>query len=90
MVAVTGVKQAAVPVISNVTAQPLPLADLAAYKEELTLQTYNPVRWVDSVRTMRRLGVQRFVEIGPGKVLAGLIKRIERDVEILNSEDILK
>ena len=90
VVAVTNFKKASVPVVSNVTAQPLPLDDIAAYKEELTLQTYNPVRWVDSVRTMHRGGVRRFVEIGPGKVLGGLVKRIERDVEILSSEEILK
>ena len=90
MVAVTNFKPANVPVVSNVTGLPLPLDDIASYKQELTFQTYNPVRWVESIRTMHQAGVRRFVEIGPGKVLAGLIKRIERDAEILNSEDILK
>jgi [acyl-carrier-protein] S-malonyltransferase len=64
--------------------------DSAAYKEELILQTYNPVRWVETVQTMYQGGVRRFVEIGTGKVLAGLIKRIAKDVQIVNSEDILK
>lgn len=90
LVATTFFRTAQFQIVSNITAQPLPLNDAAAYKEELTVQTYKPVRWVDSVRTMRNGGVQRFIEIGPGKVLAGLIKRIEKDVQILNSEDILK
>jgi [acyl-carrier-protein] S-malonyltransferase len=89
-VAATTFHPATIAVISNVNAQPLPLADSAAYKEELTLQTYNPVRWVETVQTMYQGGVRRFVEIGTSKVLAGLIKRIAKDVQIVNSEDILK
>lgn len=78
------------PVVSNVTAQPLPLDDAAALQQELTVQTYSPVRWVESVRTMFEGGATRFVEIGTGKVLAGLIKRIEKGAEVVNSEDVLK
>jgi len=78
------------PVVSNVTAQPLPLDDAAALQEELTVQTYSPVRWVESVRTMFNGGATRFVEIGTGKVLTGLIKRIEKGAELVNSEDVLK
>jgi [acyl-carrier-protein] S-malonyltransferase len=89
-VAATTFQPATIAVISNVNAQPLPLADSAAYKDELTLQTYNPVRWVETVQTMYQGGVRRFVEIGTSKVLAGLIKRIAKDVQIVNSEDILK
>lgn len=82
-------KPARVPVVSNVTAQPLPLDDPAALKLELTRQTYSPVRWVESVRTMYAGGATRFVEIGPGKVLSGLIKRIEKEAETVNSENLL-
>jgi [acyl-carrier-protein] S-malonyltransferase len=78
------------PVVSNVTAQPLPLDDPAALQQELTVQTYSPVRWVESVRTMFAGGATRFVEIGTGKVLAGLIRRIEKGAEVVNSEDLLK
>jgi [acyl-carrier-protein] S-malonyltransferase len=56
----------------------------------LTVQTYSPVRWVESVRTMFAGGATHFVEIGTGKVLAGLIKRIEKGAEVATSEDILK
>ncbi|HEX2916179.1 MAG TPA: ACP S-malonyltransferase [Chloroflexia bacterium] len=86
----TSFQPASVPVVSNVTAQPLPLDDNAALKQELITQTYNPVRWVESVRTMYTGGATRFIEIGAGKVLAGLIRRIEKGVEVLNSEDLVK
>jgi len=80
---------ARIPVVSNVTARPLPLDDPAMLKLELTNQTYNPVRWVESVQTMVGGGAGRFIEIGPGKVLAGLIKRIQKEAETINSEAIL-
>jgi [acyl-carrier-protein] S-malonyltransferase len=79
---------AKIPVVSNVSAQPL--VDAATIKKELVLQTYSPVRWVESTRTMYAGGASRFVEIGPGKVLTGLIKRIEKEAALLNSEDLLK
>lgn len=78
------------PVVSNVTAQPLPLNDAAALQQELVVQTYSPVRWVESVRTMFAGGATRFVEIGTGKVLGGLIKRIEKSAEVVNSDEVLK
>ena len=78
------------PLVSNVTAQSLPLDDPAALQQELTVQTYSPVRWVESVRTMYAGGATRFVEIGTGKVLGGLIKRIEKSAEVVSSEDVLK
>ncbi len=89
VIAATDFKPASAPVVSNVTAQALPLDNPAALKLELTKQTYNPVRWVESVHTMHAGGATRFIEIGPGKVLAGLIKRIQKEAEVLNSENIL-
>jgi [acyl-carrier-protein] S-malonyltransferase len=77
-------------VVSNVTAQPLPLDDAAALQTELTTQTYSPVRWVESVRTMYDGGATRFLEIGVGNVLGGLIRRIEKSAEIVQSADLLK
>lgn len=81
---------AQLPVISNVTAQPLPLTDPEALKNELVTQTFSPVRWIESVRTMYAGGATRFIEIGPGNVLGGLIRRIEKAAEVVQSEQLLK
>ena len=50
-------------------------------RAELAQQIAAPVRWEDSVRAMLRAGVTRFIEIGPGKVLTGLLKRIDPTAE---------
>jgi [acyl-carrier-protein] S-malonyltransferase len=73
------------PIIGNTTAQPLTTA--AAVKEELLNQLCNCVQWRRSVEYMIAHGVSAFIEIGPGKVLAGLVKRIDRGVKILNIGD---
>jgi [acyl-carrier-protein] S-malonyltransferase len=73
------------PLIGNTTAQPLTTAP--AVKEELLYQLCNCVQWQRSVECMIGDGVSIFIEIGPGKVLAGLIKRIDRNVKILNIGD---
>jgi [acyl-carrier-protein] S-malonyltransferase len=74
-----------VPVITNVEAEPND--DPARVRDLLVKQVCAPVRWDGSVQKMAELGVSRFVEIGPGKVLSGLIKRIAKDVETRNVED---
>ncbi|MFX4261718.1 ACP S-malonyltransferase [Pelotomaculum propionicicum] len=56
-------------------------------RESLIRQVYSPVRWEECVLRMIHLGVDTFIEVGPGKVLSGLIKKISRDVTILNVED---
>jgi [acyl-carrier-protein] S-malonyltransferase len=53
----------------------------------LTKQVSSPVRWLESVRTMAGEGISTFVEVGPGKVLSGLIRQIDRDVRCLNVEN---
>ncbi len=50
-------------------------------------QVTSPVRWIECVQEMVRLGVTRMVEVGPGKVLSGLVKRIDKSVEVVNVED---
>ena len=50
-------------------------------------QVLNPVRWEDSVRLMLDLGIEEFYEIGPGKVLKGLMKRIARKVPCTTIND---
>jgi [acyl-carrier-protein] S-malonyltransferase len=67
-----------VPVVSNVSAEPVTTG--AAAREALVLQLTAPVRWSASVRAMVEAGVDRFIELGPGKVLAGLNKRNAKGV----------
>jgi len=66
------------PVIANVTASPYPEGEPAA--ELLERQITAPVRWEESVRTMAGMGATAFLEIGPGKVLCGLARRIEKEI----------
>ena len=74
------------PVITNVDAQPN--QDASQVPMLLVRQVSAPVRWEESVATMVGMGVQQFVEIGPGKILSGLVKRIARDSRIDNVEDL--
>jgi malonyl CoA-acyl carrier protein transacylase len=69
-------------VVSNVDASPIGTAH--AVRNALVRQVVSPVRWVESVERMISMGVRRFVEIGPGNVLTGLIRRINKEVEVVN------
>ncbi len=69
-------------VISNVTAKEY--EDANEIKELLIKQIESPVRWRESIEHMINQGTNSFVEIGPGKVLSGLIKRINKEVKVLN------
>lgn len=75
------------PVVANVTARPVHHPD--EIKRLLREQTYSSVRWTATVEYMTAHGVDTFVEIGPGKVLSGLIKRIAPDARLFSSEDLL-
>lgn len=77
--------KARVPVIANVTARPV--QDSSEIVETLTRQVASSVLWEDSVRLMMENGVDTFVEIGPGRVLSGLIRKINRKVSLYNVED---
>lgn len=68
-----------IPVVGNVEATTIP--NKAAIKGELVEQLYSPVQWENSVRYMIEQGVTIFVECGPGKVLSGLVKKIDRSVQ---------
>jgi len=72
-------------VVTNVEAEPN--RDPARVRELLVRQVCAPVRWDESVQKMTELGVARFVEIGPGKVLSGLVKRITKEAATSNVED---
>jgi [acyl-carrier-protein] S-malonyltransferase len=71
-----------IPVISNVTAQPLP--DVNSIKEELVKQLRNCIQWQRSVEYMMHSGVTIFYEIGPGRVLNGLLRRINSELQTFN------
>ncbi|MBT2760980.1 ACP S-malonyltransferase [Paenibacillus sp. ISL-20] len=71
-----------VPVVANVTARSV--EDAAAIRGLLVEQVYSPVLWHDSVEWMIAQGVDTFVEIGPGSVLSGLIKKIDKSVKVIN------
>ena len=74
-----------IPVIHNVDASQK--TDTKAIKQALVEQLYKPVRWVETVQAMAIKGVTHIVECGPGKVLCGLIKRIEQQVVALPVND---
>lgn len=79
------------PVVSNVTAEPVLDADTA--RHTLVRQLTAPVRWTEGVQRMVREGIDNFVELGPGKVLTGLLRRIDRSLagaEIGKPEDVVR
>ena len=78
-----------IPIVTNVDAREH--AELARVVPLLLEQVTAPVRWIETVERLKVLGVTRFVEVGPGRVLSGLVKRITSglgEVEILNVEDL--
>ncbi len=74
------------PVVTNVEAKPN--SDPNRTLPLLLEQVSQPVRWVECVEEMRRQGVTHFVELGPGKVLRGLIKQISKDTPVFGVEDV--
>ncbi len=74
-----------VPVISNVTAKPHATAGEIATR--LVEQVTSPVRWEDSIRYLIADGFTRFIELGPGTALSGFMKRIDKNVQVLNVAD---
>lgn len=78
-------KNAEVPVIANVNAAPV--QDKDELIRQLVEQLYSPVLWEDSVQTMLDLGVDTFIEVGPGKVLSGLVKKVNRQVKTYSIQD---
>jgi len=74
------------PVITNVEAAPN--QDSARVRELLVKQVSAPVRWQETISSMVELGVDRYVEIGPGKVLSGLAKRMAKGSTIQNVQNV--
>lgn len=75
-----------IPYVTNVTAEYV--TDIRETKELLAKQISASVRWQQSVENMLRQGVDTFVEIGPGKTLAGFIKKISREAKVLNVQTV--
>jgi [acyl-carrier-protein] S-malonyltransferase len=74
-----------IPLVTNVDADTIETGDQA--REALVRQVSTAVRWEESIRLLIEEGVNTFVEVGPGKVLTGLLRQIERSVAALNVED---
>jgi len=85
MLAAVNLGQPSVLVVQNVTARPA--AGSAAIKDLLVRQVTSTVRWTESMQWLVGQGFTRFIELGPGTVLSGLMKRIKRDVEMFNVAD---
>jgi [acyl-carrier-protein] S-malonyltransferase len=79
------VKNLNTPLINNADAKAI--TDSSELKDSLVRQLSYPLLWVDSVMRMVEMGVDTFIEVGPGLVLSGLVKRINKDVKIFNVED---
>jgi len=73
------------PLVTNVDAKPIKTG--AEARDSLVRQVSQPVRWLQSVEFLSSHGVQTFIEIGPGKVLSGLVRQINRELRCLNVED---
>jgi [acyl-carrier-protein] S-malonyltransferase len=73
------------PVVTNVDAEAVTKGDEA--RDALIRQVTQPVRWLDSIHEMIEAGVTVFVEVGPGKVLSGLLRQIDRSIRVFNVED---
>ena len=71
-------------IIANTTAELLE-SDLEV-KDEIYRQSFGPVKWVDTINKLKSLGVTKIYEIGAGKVLSGLIKKIDKEIEVENIE----
>lgn len=79
------IKDAEIPVYTNVDAEPTTSA--IRFKAKMTAQIYSSVMWTQTIQKMAADGVDTIVEIGPGKVLAGLIKKTDASINVLNIYD---
>lgn len=75
-----------IPLVTNVTGDVL--SDVTMVKDMLVRQVSSPVLWERSVETMISLGVDTFIEIGPGKTLSGFVKKVNKDVRTFNVENL--
>jgi len=81
----TPFRSPSIPVIHNVSAEPE--QDPNLIKSLMLEQIYKPVLWVDCILALKAAGAEQYVECGPGRVLNGLTKRIDRDLKSLSTDD---
>ncbi|HCS76073.1 MAG TPA: malonyl CoA-acyl carrier protein transacylase, partial [Clostridiales bacterium] len=74
-----------IPVVQNVSAKPA--ESVEEVRSLLVKQISSPVRWEDCIRYMLSQGIDNFIEVGPGKVLSGFMKKIDKTANIYNVED---
>ena len=79
-------KSPKIDIVSNVTAEPV--NEISTIKELLISQIEKPVRWREIINYMINKNINKFIEIGPGKVLSGLVKRINRNAELIQINDL--
>ncbi len=75
-----------IPIIANTTTNIL--QETEEIQNELYNQTFGPVKWVETIQKLKELGVDTIYEIGPGKVLSGLIKKIDSDINLVSIENV--
>jgi [acyl-carrier-protein] S-malonyltransferase len=80
------VRDAGIPIVANATGEVVTTA--AEIREALARQMISPVRWEQSVRRMRALGAEAFVELGPGDVLSGLVRRTDAEAQTVGISDL--
>lgn len=80
------ISPARIPVIANISAEPM--KDPEDVRTSLTKQVVNPVLWEDSMNRMQSLDIDLYLEIGPGKILRGLMRRINREAEVFCIGDV--
>ncbi len=81
----TDIRDLSIPVVTNVEAEPV--TDGAKIADLLVRQLVSPVRWVDIIKRLGQEGVVQLYEVGPGRVLSGLVRRIQRDMKSLSLDD---
>ena len=81
----TAFRSPSIPVIHNVSAESE--QDPNLIKSLMLEQIYKPVLWVDCILALKAAGAEQYVECGPGRVLNGLTKRIDRDLKSLSTDD---
>ena len=79
-------KSPKIDIVSNVTAEPV--NEISTIKELLISQIEKPVRWREIINYMINKNINKFIEIGPGKVLSGLVKRMNRNAELIQINDL--